>query len=74
MKKLDAHEQFVASIAWGRQTNAASAGGESQDDVAARPVNVMATCSSDKVLWGHFFTLSSAMADLGKQTVKIWVP
>ena len=56
MKKLDAHEQFVAAIAWGRQTNTSAAGGgESQDDVAGRPVNVMATCSSDKVIMRSIF-------------------
>jgi platelet-activating factor acetylhydrolase IB subunit alpha len=55
VKKLDAHEQFVANVVWGRQVVASSSaggtsgGGETQEEVAGRPVNVMATCSSDKV-------------------------
>ena len=46
MKKIEAHDQFVASVIWGRQT---VTGADGQEEAVERPINVMATASSDKV-------------------------
>ncbi|KAF8584526.1 dynein regulator [Ramaria rubella] len=49
LKKIEAHDQFVASIVWGRQV-VAGGGVEGQEEAVERPVNVMATASSDKTV------------------------
>jgi platelet-activating factor acetylhydrolase IB subunit alpha len=46
VKKIEAHDQFVASIVWGRQV---VTGTDGQEETVERPINVMATGSSDKV-------------------------
>lgn len=75
MKKLDAHDQFVADVAWGRQVVASPSAGatggsrEVPEEVAGRPVNVMATCSSDKVrgyYWLDFACLCLVLDSLMK--------
>lgn len=75
VKKLDAHDQFVADVAWGRQVVASSSAGatgssrEVPEEVAGRPVNVMATCSSDKVrgyYWLDFACLCLVLDSLMK--------
>lgn len=46
VKKIEAHDQFVSSVVWGRQV---VTGADGQEEVVERPINVMATASSDKV-------------------------
>ena len=46
VKKIEAHDQFVASVVWGRQV---VAGPDRQEEAVERPINVLATASSDKV-------------------------
>jgi platelet-activating factor acetylhydrolase IB subunit alpha len=46
VKKIEAHDQFVASLVWGRQI---VSGADGQEEAVERPINVLATASSDKV-------------------------
>lgn len=58
MKTVDAHNHFVTTLAWGRQSTSGTAVNGTNGDVASEPeklVNVIATGSVD-------------------QTVKIWLP
>lgn len=51
MKRIDAHEQFVSCITWGRQLI-----GEASGD-GGQTINVIATGSSDKVQRLRFFSV-----------------
>jgi len=69
----EAHSGFIESLAWGRQV--ISSGADSKDEGAGRPVNVIATCSVDKVNSPFFFAiLNPAFINTYLQTVKIWLP
>lgn len=59
IRKIEAHERFVSSLAWGRQTVSSDTNGKAGGSSGPLPMNVIASASSDQVRRNitHFYAL-----------------
>lgn len=59
IRKIEAHERFVSSLAWGRQTISSDTNGKAGGSSGPLLMNVIASASSDQVrrIFTHFTRL-----------------
>lgn len=57
IRKIEAHERFVSSLAWGRQTISSDTNGKASGSSGPLLMNVIASASSDQVTWKSPCTL-----------------